>query len=105
MTEAERHALEVHASTDPVYGSLQLNFDPQHEDDYIPVDVDEWPDVREDLRERLLPLLAEKSWWESRLAPEPGERYDILLGHIVVDEEGVLRKVVVGRLHPDHVDW
>ena len=98
--------LDIHLSTDIVTGDLRIDFDPP-EGHHIPVDIDEWPQVRRTLRQRVREeeLNATDAWVPYLDSERTGERLDVRVGFAVVLSDGQISQINVTKTEPEAVDW
>lgn len=97
--------LTVHLTTDRCTGDLVIDFDPD-EDSHTPVPVDEWPDLRTFLRGYVEGRIACQQGWEACLhSNRIGERLDVAIGALELDDEGHIEADHIRKRTPADVEW
>lgn len=96
--------LNIHLSTKWGTGELQISFHPYEEDEYMPMDIADWPPVRSEIRDEVRNRLDDIERWESFLhGTRAGGRLDLLAGYVVVTEDGDWHIAEMNHTHPDTV--
>lgn len=97
--------INIHLNTDILSGELQIDPYPA-EGHHTPVDVREWPDVRDRIEAAAREKIPDANRWEAYLASDrTGERFDVRVGHCLVDSEGEIREIEIDRPNPEEINW
>ena len=96
--------IEIHLTTDEVTGNVIIDLAPD-EDSVIPVVPEEWAGLRSELRSTVRQHIDHNEWQPYLDSDRPGERLDVELGKIRLDEDGGLQSMQIYTEDPSDVDW